>query len=842
MSTLRSALALFLATAAHGCGGEVESPEAEALALTRDSALGGETLGGGTVADDPTPSYRLRGLAGKCVQAATGGRLALATCSGADAQKVKVLEGVERLVELRIGELCLGPVWGWAVDGMALELAACNGAPYQRWMLDGDSVRIAATPAGRALPAGTLSEMVLAVGDRSGREGSPITLARTRRDESDYWDFLPNAAAAPSPTSGFQTVRTAPELIAALERATPGAVVEMARGTTLDLSDRCRVRVGPRVTLRVAGDRSGRRAPSPAARLFAHYSGTGDPRYVSCKGPYSEATLISLDGAGARVTGLQIEGPSTSTGTEIFAIGTQILTRGEPGGPERAASVDHCDLFGWQTGAVNLWAPRTAPIEQCAAPIAAAPVGVVQRNYIHANRKDGTGYGVSLGGDARALVLQNTFIGNRHALTASGDAGQTFHAHGNLVLFSSPKDGASYQQDFDMHGTAGGGRGRDGVGGETVWIQNNTFLGNNRTAFQLRGPPCKEARFTDNVTRQPKDALLGHNRAVYVDTDGNENFPVNLIEERNRYSAADPTRELGAGDFDGDGRDDLFLATGAAFYVSFAGKTTWRFRAAATESLGELRFGDFDGDRRTDVLRSVTSPDGTRRLEVKWGGEGEWASFARIAAATADLLVGDFNGDGTDDLLHLSGTAWTLHLTNGSGGSWSGTNPLYTRRARDARVGHFDGDAYSDVLLDTGTDWIIVPGGAPTRSVRLGPSRGGLGQVRIADVDGDGRSDAVRTTYTVTASQYTSSLTTRTEISYGGTSAWTNARTDARNVITGSDPDGMLRPAPLGRFDAAPGADLLFWRSDRRLDVLSKAVGARALHSNDDGVTKNEMY
>lgn len=55
-------------------------------------------------------------------------------------------------------------------------------------------------------------------------------------------------------------------------------------------------------------------------------------------------------------------------------------------------------------------------------------------------------------------------------------------------------------------------------------------------------------------------------------------------------------------------------------------------------------------------------------------------------------------------------------------------------------------------------------------------------------------------------------------------------------------PDAMIRLAPLGRFDGKPGADLLQWRADRRLDLQSSAIEPCTLHSYGDEVTKNEVY
>ena len=80
-----------------------------------------------------------------------------------------------------------------------------------------------------------------------------------------------------------------------------------------------------------------------------------------------------------------------------------------------------------------------------------------------------------------------------------------------------------------------------------------------------------------------------------------------------------PTLAFLVGDFDGDGKDDLFMATGSGWYYSPAGNAEWRFLSAKTETLGSVLLGDFDGDGRTDVFTQI----GDKWL-VSWGGRSDW--------------------------------------------------------------------------------------------------------------------------------------------------------------------------------------------------------------------------
>jgi hypothetical protein len=75
---------------------------------------------------------------------------------------------------------------------------------------------------------------------------------------------------------------------------------------------------------------------------------------------------------------------------------------------------------------------------------------------------------------------------------------------------------------------------------------------------------------------------------------------------------------LATGDFDGDGRQDLFLATGAAWYYAPAGLAEWRYLKADRAERGDLLFGDVDGDGRTDVVIK----QGSIWL-VSWAGASE---------------------------------------------------------------------------------------------------------------------------------------------------------------------------------------------------------------------------
>lgn len=767
-----------------------------------------DTLGPRSGLTDAT--FTLRGVAGRCAQVdAATSRVTLARCDGSAPQRVRVVEQArDRLVELRVGDRCLQPLYGFVIDGVAIEAAACTGGPSQRWALDGDTVRVASD-----------LDYGLAVGNRSGALGSPVTLSARRFEESDRWELTPEPGVTARPTSGFVRVATADALVAALQNARPGAVIEVDPAVTLDLSTRCRLTLTTRVTLR-----SGRRGAARGA-LLRYVPSLTTPEYVACRQPDADgaptapAQLFVMLGDRSRITGLAIEGPSRNVSTSYpYAIGVGMNLDVNPDGSPRHVEVDHNELFGWQEGAVNAWAPNlTAPRSVCrAAPAAWRPYAAyVTRNYVHANRRNGTGYGVSVGGDAALYALGNTFQGNRHAIAGSGDAGQRYWASLNLVLYSAPSQSEGHPyQDFDMHGTSDNcGSHRGGTAGEEVRIDNNTFFGDDRNNFSLRGRPCYQAVFERNVTRQAADSYVRPwMRAVRVD---NCDEPTVLFERNNRYEIGDPARRLGVADFDGDGRDDLLLATGAAWFVSYGGETPWEFRSAATDALADVRFGDFDGDGRADALRATASG-----LQARWGAEGDWSLLRAGAVPLADLLVGDFDGDRRSDLLWLDGSFWWFSA--GGTGLWT-VRSVNSQRARDLAVGDFNADGRDDVMGTFSGQWAYRPNGnlAPvTLRASLASSMSGIA---LADLDADGRPDAVRRRVTWS----TLGLPQETmEASYGCTGGWT--------TLSSTTPDLSLREPALGRFDATPGADLLHWNSDRKLDLARSGVAPRVAHGTEE--------
>jgi hypothetical protein len=354
------------------------------------------------------------------------------------------------------------------------------------------------------------------------------------------------------------------------------------------------------------------------------------------------------------------------------------------------------------------------------------------------------------------------------------------------------------------------------VAGEYVEIAYNTFRGDQeyalglrtRPAFYLRGTPCESASFHHNV--------LVHKSGEAARSLSEED---NFFLYDNQYDV-DTSKDLAVGDFDGDGIDDVFTATGTAWYYSSGGQTEWRYLNASGERLSSLILADFDGNGITDVFLHqdrdwLISYDGVRSPEkVNTSG-----------SATDQYRIGDFDGDGKADVFRADGERW--YISWGAVTRWEEIRPD-TYRAKALRFGDFNRDGKTDVFSLAGDQWSVSWSGRSQWEKLNDALSRDLDSLVLADFDGNGVTDIALTS------------AERWLVSWDGRSEW--------RVLREVGPVSFepLTAHLIGDFDGKPGADALRYEvllgqtqdqqylEGNRFELSSGASAPPAVHSRYD--------
>jgi hypothetical protein len=363
----------------------------------------------------------------------------------------------------------------------------------------------------------------------------------------------------------------------------------------------------------------------------------------------------------------------------------------------------------------------------------------IHDNFIHHNEhpsKAGhaTGYGVVVSEwGARAHIYRNVFDFNRHAIAANGNAGG-YIAEENLVLRGGGYHGAwysTYTHAFDVHGTACSfgpfelDKALCGHAGEEFRYDRNSFQYKNGNAIKIRGETSEGTYFARNVFAHKKLLDIGglvstSSTAIHLNQFSVSTGAPDVIETGDLQNIVD-TDTFGEYysqcDFDADGIDDLFLATGATWWFSSSGKFHWSFLNTSSKRLKDLRFGYFDEDDRCDVL---TEGGGDGFWQISSGGTGGWQPFPRphggivqgFGAPLKDVVFGRFNPNDLSHALRTTHAFWRK-----SNGEWQIT-PLWNPDGweyvggssfplKELRFGDFTGDGVTDVLAVEEGRWAI---------------------------------------------------------------------------------------------------------------------------------------
>lgn len=383
------------------------------------------------------------------------------------------------------------------------------------------------------------------------------------------------------------------------------------------------------------------------------------------------------------------------------------------------------------------------------------------------------GYGISINGlDAMATIAYNLFENNKHAIAGSKEGGESYIAVYNVDV---PNQWRLYDHSFDMHGYFDS-EGADTLvcnytdpcnyAGDEIIIENNFFeVGSiGQEAIQIRGIPKTTAIVADNyfgtsisnddIVQKLNEDNVRYGRFFNISASNNQlnsniSYLYSSSEASNPWKLIAPfvwdENEVGVGDFDGDGIDDLFRSQSGKWYVSSRGSGNWEQRGTSGISASGLVFDDFNNDGRTDVLAAWSGKWHLASAKANGGFNG-WVLIGNIGYGVNDVIVGDFNNDGWTDLMRTSNGKWyRSYNLNGTLTTWVqfGTSN-YT--INDFGTGDFDANGYTDLFINDGGVWKVVYRGASGWGTwqNVGISSYGPQDLKFGDYDGDGDTDLMR--------------------------------------------------------------------------------------------------
>jgi hypothetical protein len=437
-------------------------------------------------------------------------------------------------------------------------------------------------------------------------------------------------------------------------------------------------------------------SPGPVLRYGKHRDGASDFLSINCipDGPAND---------GDRISGFRLYGPYFGY-QKTFENGIHIVRCIN-------AEVSNMEIAGW--GGAGIAVDDDPGLDQASE--SNAPGGrimnpdqiLIHDNFIHHNQHPNEGghaegYGVLTGPGAWAKIYQNVFDFNRHSIAANGRTGGYWAEH-NLVLKGGGYHGGffnPYTHSFDAHGTGCWWSGDlCGDAGIQFWYFSNAWQYLKDNDIHIRGMPAIGAYIDKNIF-----PFSSQDDAINLYTTDNVNVgPFNVYN-------VDTFGQYGVCDFDGDGVDDLFLATGATWWFSSFGEFQWSYLNAKTERLENLRFGYFDDDLRCDVLA-----DHDGQWVISSGGTTDWKPLGRFGKPLSEVQFGRFDPHVRDHRLGV--TLRTTHaFWRRADGQWFVTplsNPDWQPVQSSGfpmnklRFGSFTGDGVTDVLAVENGHWSI---------------------------------------------------------------------------------------------------------------------------------------
>ena len=181
------------------------------------------------------------------------------------------------------------------------------------------------------------------------------------------------------------------------------------------------------------------------------------------------------------------------------------------------------------------------------------------------------------------------------------------------------------------------------------------------------------------------------------------------------------------GDFDGDGKTDVFATWGGKWYISYGGNSPWQYVMTSNVTVDRMKLGDFNGDGKTDLFTTLNTPqaviphstDKRKMAEfegkkeeksgkwyVSYSGNSHWKYLITSNVTLDKIKLGDFNGDGKTDAFATWGGKWYISYGGNSPWQYVMTSNVTVDRMK---LGDFNGDGKTDLFTTLNTPQAVIP-------------------------------------------------------------------------------------------------------------------------------------
>lgn len=209
---------------------------------------------------------------------------------------------------------------------------------------------------------------------------------------------------------------------------------------------------------------------------------------------------------------------------------------------------------------------------------------------------------------------------------------------------------------------------------------------------------------------------------------------------------------VAAGDLDGDGSDDLAVATGGSesvlVFLNIVDPANERKRMLATEPVrigpavpdNDIAVGDLDGDFDLDIVASGSTST-TARVYLN-DGAGSFQPVTLDPVDASAVAIGDIDADGVADLAFAGQTQAVVYFGTGVPGAYSSAQALPGAAGVDLAVADLIGDSRAEIVLaGPGTAASVFTYSGTAFSLAQSLPTGSTTSVAAADFNGDGAID-----------------------------------------------------------------------------------------------------